>query len=139
MSRTKRCKNHYPDTRETYAVGEWVCYTVYYPLQPRNHYYPSGYGKCDFVPMERNYQPTAIRRKWVIIDPQDRKRYGRARAKRHKESSTGNERTPGHIFRKNREHEYRQTTKCEIHRYLMNSEYEIVLHDKPKSHMWDWR
>ena len=114
MSRTKRCKtNYYPGTwgGETYAPGHFVYH-------------------------RENWR---FYREWIRADPQDRKSYGKALHNRHKESSHANERTPGRWYRKNREHEYRRHSERELYRFMVNPEHEVMIHDKPKSHLWDWR
>ena len=132
MSRTRRIKKYHPCRgKTTYAVGEWVSYWVYHPVQTRPSLYFGG--------IEVKYQPRSWRHEWVPIDPSDRKKYRKALAKRHSESSHANERSPGHWYRRRRETEYRRFSDREIHRFMRNPEHEVIIHRKPKSHLWDWR
>lgn len=115
MSRTIRIKNHYPTgTGESWAVGEWIFLTP--EIGP--------YWRYTHV--------------WQRIDPNDRKAYGNARRKRHKESSHSNERSPNRWHRQNRENQYRSQAKAELHRFMLNPEHEVNLSDRPSSHYWDW-
>ena len=114
MSRTRRCKNnYYPGTwgGQSYAPGYFI------------------YGRDGW----------RLTREWVRADPTNRKEYGKALHDRHKESSTANERTPGHWYRRRRETEYRRSAQHQIHRFMMDPEHEVVIDRKPKSHLWDWR
>lgn len=138
MSRTRRIKQYYPKRHgETYAVGEWISYRVYYPFKQRSRWHWDEFlGSFEVV---SSYQPWSTRYKWVLIDPKDRKKHGRALAERHSESSTANERSPNRWHRQYRECEYRRHSDREIHRFMVNPEHEVIVHNKPKSHKWDWR
>jgi hypothetical protein len=110
---------------------------VYYPFKNRSRWHwDEVLGSFAVVTA---YQPWSTRYVWVLIDRNDRKKYGRALAERHSESSHANERSPNRWFRQNREREYRRHSDREIHRFKLNPEYEVIIHNKPKSHMWDWR
>lgn len=115
MSRTIRVKQWHPTSYwggETYHVGDWHL---------------------------EWYERWRCTRTWVIIPKDDRKAYGKVLHSRHKESSTANERSPSRWYRKRREGEYRNLSKAEIHRFMKNEEYEVIIPEFPLSHLWDWQ
>lgn len=44
----------------------------------------------------------------------------------------------GHEWRNNRERKHRQKVRQELHRFMSNHDYEVMVEDSPKSCQWDW-
>lgn len=56
----------------------------------------------------------------------------------HRESKSGNHRSPGKDYRMHRQNEWRSHNKQELHRELSRLEYEGDYWTNPLSCWWDW-
>ena len=50
-----------------------------------------------------------------------------------------NEYTPARGYRQFRMHQNRQITRQELHKYMVDQNYEPMVQEEPISHWWDWR